>query len=197
MLIETNPLDLKLLSEYETIPISFEVRSIYQIKALGKGLGGLRLVEQPVSLPYIKDYDAYEDGLPTSWPRQFDMRNWGFLLARLDAGAAPVGGAAIAWNTNGVNMLEERTDLAVLWDIRVQPQHRRQGIGALLLGRAADWARQRGCTLLKIETQNVNVPACRFYARQGCELGVIHRFGYAGQPRVAHETMLIWYLRLA
>lgn len=197
MLIETYPFDLKLLSEYETIPISFEVHSIYQIEALEHGLGGLRLVEQPVSLPYIKDYDAYEDGSPTAWPRQFDLHNWGFLLARPDAGAAAVGGAAIAWKTNGVNMLEERTDLAVLWDIRVQPQYRGQGIGALLLSRAADWARQRGCTLLKIETQNVNVPACRFYARQGCELGVIHRYAYSRQPHLGHETMLIWYLRLA
>jgi streptothricin acetyltransferase len=94
-------------------------------------------------------------------------------------------------------MLEERSDLAVLRDIRVQPQYRRQGIGALLLGRVADWARQRGCTLLKIETQNVNVPACRFYASQSFELGVIHRYAYAGQPHVADETMLIWYLRLA
>jgi GNAT superfamily N-acetyltransferase len=125
------------------------------------------------------------------------MRNWGFLLARLSQTDRPIGGAAIAWNTNGVNMLEGRSDLAVLWDIRVRPEHRGHGIGTLLLARSADWARRYGCTLLKIETQNVNVPACRFYASQGCDLGVIHRHAYAGQPHVAHETMLIWYLRLA
>ena len=72
-----------------------------------------------------------------------------------------------------------------------------QGIGAALFARAANWARQRGCTQLKIETQNINVPACRFYAAQGCELGVIHRHAYAGHPQMADETMLIWYLRLA
>jgi GNAT superfamily N-acetyltransferase len=94
-------------------------------------------------------------------------------------------------------MLEGRGDLAVLWDIRVRPERRGQGIGPALLRGAADWARQRGCTQLKIETQNVNAPACRFYASQGCELGVIHRHAYAGQPHVAHETMLIWCLRLA
>jgi len=197
MLIETHPFNINLLSEYATIPIAFKVRSIYQIEALDNGLGGLHLVEQPVSPPYIKDYDAYEDGPPNAWPRQFDMRNWGFLLARENPAAQPLGGATIAWNTHGVNMLEGRHDLAVLWDIRVKPQSRGQGIGGQLFARAADWARQRGCTQLKIETQNINVPACRFYASQGCELGVIHRHAYARQPHLAHETMLIWYLRLA
>jgi streptothricin acetyltransferase len=196
MLIETYPFDVELLGEYRTIPIAFEVRSVLRVEELENGLGGLRLVEEPVSPAYIKDYDAYEDGPPTAWARQFDLHNWGFLLARDQTSAHPIGGAAIAWNTNGVNMLEGRSDLAVLWDIRVQPDHRGQGIGAALLRRAAEWARQRGCTQLKIETQNVNVPACRFYASQGCELGVIHRYAYASQAHVAHETMLIWYLRL-
>jgi hypothetical protein len=59
-----------------------------------------------------------------------------------------------------------------------------------------DWSRERKCTHLKIETQNVNVPACRFYAKQGCRLGAIDRYGYAGHPQVGHETMLIWYLDL-
>ena len=49
---------------------------------------------------------------------------------------------------------------------------------------------------MKIETQNVNVPACRFYAQQGCHLGAILRYGYAGCPEVAHEAMLLWYLDL-
>jgi GNAT superfamily N-acetyltransferase len=197
VVIETYPFRLDFLPEYATIPIAFEVHSIFQVEALENGLGGLYLVEQPISPPYIKDYDAYEDGPPTAWPRHFDMSNWGFLLARPGRDATPLGGAAIAWNTNGVNMLEGRSDVAVLWDIRVRPEWRGQGVGRRLLKEAADWARQRGCTLLKIETQNVNVPACRFYASQGCELGDIRRFGYAGQAHVAHETMLIWYLRLA
>jgi len=49
---------------------------------------------------------------------------------------------------------------------------------------------------LKVETQNINVPGCRFYAKQGCELGAIHRYGYAGCPDIAHEAMLFWYLEL-
>jgi GNAT superfamily N-acetyltransferase len=93
-------------------------------------------------------------------------------------------------------MLENRSDLAVLWDLRVQPEQRRKGIGRRLFQQAAEWARVQGCTQLKIETQNVNVPACRFYARQGCHLGAVLRYGYSGCPDVAHETMLLWYLDL-
>jgi GNAT superfamily N-acetyltransferase len=95
-----------------------------------------------------------------------------------------------------MHMLEGRDSLAVLWDIRVAPDARGCGIGRRLFEHAAGWARRRGCRRLKAETQNVNVPACRSYAAQGCELGAIHRCGYASVPSVAHEAMLLWYLEL-
>jgi hypothetical protein len=65
-----------------------------------------------------------------------------------------------------------------------------------LFWQAASWAKAHGYGQLGLETQNVNVEACRFYARQGCQLGAIHRFGYAGCEDVAHEAMLLWYLEL-
>ena len=49
MKIETHPFGNDILSEYATIPIAFEVRSIYQVEALDTGLGGLRLVELAVN----------------------------------------------------------------------------------------------------------------------------------------------------
>ena len=59
-------------------------------------------------------------------------------------------------------------------------------------------ARRRGCRLLKIETQNVNVAACCFYAAQGCTLGGVNRFAYLGAYGAAHpdEVQLIWYYDL-
>ena len=91
-------------------------------------------------------------------------------------------------------MLEGRDDLAVLWDIRVSPKHRGQGIGRRLMDRVASWARVRQCRWLKIETQNTNVPVCRFYASCGCRLGGIHPGAYTDLP---DEVMLLWYLDLA
>lgn len=190
--------DTSALPEFDRIPSRFEVRSILSLESIDGGLGGLRLRETPVT-PYIKDYDGSEDGPPSHWARTFDLNTWGFLLAR-DEAAPPsnpaLGGAAIAWNTTGVNMLEDRPDLAVLWDIRVQPEAWGKGIGRLLFSAAVDWARAHHCTQLKIETQNINVPACRFYAAMGCELGMIHHYGYAAVPNVAHEAMLFWYFQL-
>jgi len=144
-----------------------------------------------VERPYVKDYDSYGE-IPTDWPRLFDVTNWGFFLA-MD-GERPVGAAAVAFATSGVVMLKARHDLAVLWDLRSLPSYR--GVGIPLFRYAAEWSRKHGCRQMKVETQNVNVPACRFYQRMGCQLGEIRRFGYAAVPAVAHEVMLNWYYSL-
>jgi hypothetical protein len=52
------------------------------------------------------------------------------------------------------------------------------------------WSRQRRCRTLKIETQNTNLPASRFYARMGCTLGAINRRAYSDVP---DETQLLWF----
>lgn len=192
------------LAEYATVPSAFEVRALLRPVLRDGGLGGITLHPEPVQPPYRKDYDASEEGGPESWAGDWDISNWGFFLARNrhrgsgsgNGSARCVGAAAVAFETAEINMLEGRDDLAVLWDIRVHPDLRGRGLGRRLFRRAADWARERGCRQLKVETQNINLPACRFYVAQGCRLGAIHRYGYAGQPHVAHETMLLWYLDL-
>ncbi len=75
-------------------------------------------------------------------------------------------------------------------DIRVRPDYRRKGIGRALFSRTVAWAKARHCMTLKIETQNINVPACRFYARMGCELRAIHIDAY---PALPDEVMFLWY----
>ncbi len=180
------------LSDYTRVPITFEVRTVFALELSENGLGGIHFLEQAVSNPYLKDYDQL--GSPLTWPVEFDLRNWGLFLAVEDA--QPVGGAAVAWNTNGVNLLEGRSDLAVLWDIRVLPGRRSQGVGRQLFQHVCDWAKSRGCVQLKIETQNINVSACRFYAAMGAQLGDIRRFAYRSEPAVAHEVQLNWYLEL-
>lgn len=194
MHVEIREMGIDTLPLYAEIPIAFRVESMLRVDLVDGGLGGIRLHEERVATPYVKDYDAHEDGGPERWPKRFDLRNWGIFFA--SDGNRPVGGAVVAFNTPGVHMLAGRTDLAVLWDIRVHPDSRRYGIGTKLFRHAADWSRERGCRHLKVETQNINLPACRFYARQGCKLGQIDRYGYAGHPEVGHEVMLIWYLDL-
>jgi GNAT superfamily N-acetyltransferase len=196
MEIQIRQVEPEELARYALVPIRFWVHSLLRVEPVDGGLGGLRLVEEPVRPPYLKDYDAQGGGeeSPAHWATQFDVRRWAFFLA--EDGDRPVGAAAVAFDSPGVHMLEDRPDLAVLWDIRVHPRWRGRGIGTRLLHAAAAWAREQGAHQLKMETQNVNVPACHFYAAQGCTLGAIHRYGYAGCPEVAHEAMLLWYLDL-
>ena len=46
------------------------------------------------------------------------------------------------------------------------------------------------CRILKAETQNINVPACRLYAKHGFTLGAVNLFAYAELP---DEVELVWY----
>ncbi len=185
--IVEEPLDR--LADYGTIPIRFEVRSLFEVVGDVPATAVLR--EQPVQTPWIKDYDVMKGEGPTRWAKNWDVSNWGLLAAYI--GDQRVGGAVLAFNTDGVNKLEGRDDLTALWDLRVHPDHRGQGIGRNLFAAAAQWAKQRHCTELKVETQNINVPGCRFYQKQGCHLSSIDRASYADLP---DEVELIWCLSL-
>jgi GNAT superfamily N-acetyltransferase len=176
------------LSGYERVPIAFEVRSRYEVNAMSGG-GGFQLVEKPAG-PFIKDYDAHER--PATLTKRFDLSNWGFFAA-FNAGMR-VGGAIVAWNTHGVEMLEGRDDIVCLWDIRVLPDQRGYGIGRQLFAFVETWAKHRRCTLLKVETQDINVPACKFYENLGCELLAVDENAY---PDELNEIQLLWYKRLS
>jgi GNAT superfamily N-acetyltransferase len=161
------------VEEYARTSIAFRCESRLNVEALREG----HFMEIPVG-PFEKDYDALES--PIDWPRRFDVRNWTLLLAQ-------GGGATVAWSTPGVDMLEGRNDMAVLWDIRVAPEERGRGVGRALMN-AVGWARERGCREMKVETQDVNVAACRFYAAMGFRLDQIVPDAYPG----LNETMLTW-----
>lgn len=192
-MIEYQRRDAGCLALYDRIPMCLQVRSIYRLEVLNRGLGGIRFVETPVE-PYLKDFSADAQERAENWAQRFDICNWAFFFA-LD-GERPVGAAAVALRTPGVHMLEGREDLAVLWDIRVREDYKRQGIGQGLFDRAAAFAREQGCSQLKIECQNNNVPAIRFYHRQGAVLGALDTHAYYSEPQYRDEVQLIWYLDL-
>jgi ribosomal protein S18 acetylase RimI-like enzyme len=184
--IEEEPLEW--LAEHAQISIAFEVRSKLAVSLRAGGLGGIVLDEQPVVPPYTKDYDAPKGAGPTWWPTRFDTSQWG-LLAAHDANRR-VGGAVVAFGSGDVLLLDGRTDLAAIWDLRIVADRRGGGIASMLFNAAEAWARERGCRQLKVETQNINVPASRFYAHMGCALGAINRFAYPDHP---DETQLLWF----
>lgn len=169
------------------IPIAFEVSRVFDVEETDVA-GHYALVERTIDEAFIKDYDSIPGNTPRDWMNDFDLSNWGLIGAY--AGGDRAGTALIARDTDGVTMLEGRKDLAVLWDLRVDPRKRRVGIGSALFLAVEEWAVARGCTQLKIETQNVNTPACRFYRMHGCRLGGIARSAY---PAFPDEVQLLWY----
>src|SRR5215469_16054670 len=180
------------LDEHARIPIAFTVERILAVSIPNAGLGGLRLNETAVERPWVKDYDGVRGEGPTRWPKRFDTSRWGLIAAR--DGGDRIGGAVVAFNTRGVYMLEGRPDIAVLWDLRVRPEARSSGVGSALFRAAEEWSRRRGCRTLKVETQNINLPACRFYVHMGCTLAAIDRQAYADLP---NEVQLIWVKHLS
>lgn len=192
MLIEVREDSAATLADYARIPIAFAVEEIFDVGVRERGLGGFVLTRRGLEVSYVKDYDAGVGESPAHWAERFDVSNWEFLAAYADG--LRVGGAALTFDAAAIHMLEGRDDLAVLWDIRVAPEARGRGVGSSLFHAAEARAAARGCRQLKIETQNINVPACEFYARRGCELGGINRFAY---PRFPHEVQLLWYKELA
>ena len=187
-------IDRTYFPQYDSIPMRFDVKSYYKIEKINRGLGGFALVETPVE-PYIKDFCVgYDDDTVVDWEQRFDISKWGFFMA-FD-GDRPVGAATIASRDKQVNMLSDRDDLAVLWDIRVDEAYKRKGVGQGLFDMAADWSRSQGLVQMKIECQNNNVPAVKFYHKQGAILSVIDEYAYYNEPEYRHETMFIWFLDL-
>jgi ribosomal protein S18 acetylase RimI-like enzyme len=172
------------LGGYATITIAFEVARVLDV---GGKSGAWTLTERPIDNPYIKDYDANEAERPSSWARRFDISKWVMLVARHED--QPIGVAVIAMDTPRLDMLDGRKEVAALWDIRVAPAHRGRHVGTALFDAVERAALERSCTLLKVETQNINVAACRLYEGRGCRLERVEPGAY---PEFPDEVRLIW-----
>jgi ribosomal protein S18 acetylase RimI-like enzyme len=187
MNIEISVAPITSVAQLELVPISFTVDREYDVVP-NQSSGRFVLSERLVGTPYVKDYDGIPGEGPSQWARRFDISRWGFIRAQ--AGGRLVGGAVLAFDTGDVAMLEGRRDLAVLWDIRVSPEVRGRGIGCSIVRSSEAWAISRGCRQLKVETQNINVPACKFYQGRGFTLKTVDRLAY---PELPGEIQLLWY----
>ncbi len=175
------------LAEYAEVPIAFTVPERLDEKALAALRDDAPVQGVAVSPPYWKDYDSYPGGHPSSWPRQFDLSRW-TILAAFDR-TRRVGGAAVIVDDPQIDLLRDCPACALLWDVRVAPDARRHGVGSALLEAAEQRARERGARSLRVETQDVNVPACRFYLTHGFRLERTTPGAYAELP---NEVQLLW-----
>lgn len=89
---------------------------------------------------------------------------------------------------------EERSVARINLNV-VGRQFRRYGIGSLLLSCATDWAREKGCWAIFLETQNNNYPAIQFYLRNGLEIWSLDPHFYPPGP-TEHEVAIFMGKRL-
>jgi ribosomal protein S18 acetylase RimI-like enzyme len=129
--------------------------------------------------PYLKRYPA-DEGEAASLRGSAEQA--AFLA--YDAGAV-VGQIRLRRNWNR---------FAYVDDLVVDGRHRRRGIGRALLQQAIAWARDNALAGLMLETQDINVAACRLYASCGFELGGWDRCLYQGLMPGTTEIALFWYL---
>jgi GNAT superfamily N-acetyltransferase len=177
-IVEQSP---SFLPQYATIPIAFEVREKLDLHSFERHDPNLAIRSIVVDPPFEKDYDAIAGQHPLDWPERFDLSNWTFAAA-FESGALAGGMALIV-----------QRDEAVIWDIRVTPTHRRRGIGRNLMRFAESVALRQGLGELTVETQDINVTACRFYAADGYQLRSANHFAH---PQLPHEVQLIWSKQL-
>jgi streptothricin acetyltransferase len=154
---------------------SFLVEAELSLRAEGARLS---YSVRPV-VPYRKQYGP-EAGDARTYIEQPDRAAW---LAYVDERLA------------GQILVQEHWNrFAMIWDIAVDPPFRRQGVGRRLIEQAVSWARKRGLPGLMLETQNINVGACRLYEACGFVLGGFDTHLYRGMTPGTLEVALFWYL---
>ena len=86
-------------------------------------------------------------------------------------------------------------DMGYVEEFAVEPEMRRQGVGKCLMDAARDWCLSENMKRMKLETQDNNVQACRFYTRYGFRLCGADSHKYDGS-RFEDETALYFYMEL-
>ena len=190
-MINYREIDESYFDKYDKIPMLVHVKSIFKLNKIENGLGGILLKETSVE-ECIKDLGAYEKA--TENAVEFDITNWKFFMAFYNE--LPIGAATVASKTKEIHMLDGRDDMSVLWDIRVDDRYKRQGVGSKLFTMAVEWSKSKGLKQMKIECQNNNVQACKFYHKHGAILGMIDEYAYYKDADAKDEVQLIWYLDL-
>lgn len=179
------------LPDYASVPMAVLVTERFEGPAIQAMADGIVASATPVSAPYWKNYDSYSGNSPADWTTRFDTSHWKIFVAYHDGRRA--GGAVLIHGDAQIDLLDGRSDLALMWDVRVAADARRLGVGRALLEAVAGAAKRAECRALRVETQNVNVPACRFYQACGFVLETVRHQAY---PDLPDEIQLLWTLSL-
>ena len=140
------------------------------------------------------------EALPQPYTRDFrsgltaeDMQRYQGLLAQgLSLGAYAAGQLAGV----AIGGAEEWNGTLWIWEFHVAPTFQGRGIGRSLMDRLADLARPAGLRTLRVETQNTNVPAIRFYRRVGFRMEAVDISFYTNHDLDSGEVAVFLKRRL-
>ena len=175
MVVVIRELDLNNLADVSQCDDSFVVSTILSLHAQD-GEISYTIVEVP---PYTKRYPADNIDL-TDYIGHPDKI---IFVAYVDD--HPAGHIRLRTNWN---------HYAYIDNLVVDATQRRQGIGRRLIEQAEQWARSKNLLGIMLETQNNNVPACKFYERCGFKLRGFDTHLYKAIDPNTDEVALYWYL---
>jgi GNAT superfamily N-acetyltransferase len=91
------------------------------------------------------------------------------ILARSDQRflVAEVEGCAVGWLHATTAEFIEAERFGVIAGLVVSESHRRQGIGRKLMARAEEWAREEGCSIVRLWSSSIRTQAHKFYEGLG------------------------------
>jgi ribosomal protein S18 acetylase RimI-like enzyme len=107
--------------------------------------------------------------------------------------AAVLDGQQVGWIELGYEKWNSRMRV---WEFLVRDQFRRKGIGTTLMRHGAEIARQKAARMLVLETQSCNVPAIKFYIKQGFRLIGFDLAAYSNEDINRKEVRLEFGLML-
>ncbi len=172
----------------DEIATECRIASRFEVRERAVFTGGT-FAATPEPTPWVKDYDALEDALHLL-PARHRMERWLGLQALF---GDRVVGLLLAVAGDPTYVPPVGTDGVWIADIRVEPSFRGMGVGSALWAAAEGWALETGRCELWVETQDINVPACRFYQRMGCLVASVDAHAY---PPELGETRVIWFKRM-
>jgi ribosomal protein S18 acetylase RimI-like enzyme len=92
--------------------------------------------------------------------------------------------------------MESWRRVAMIWNLLVDEEYRRQGIGTELTRRAKEFARENDCPAIALETQATNLPALNFYLKLGFQICALDDHFYTNHDLERKEVALLLYHEL-
>lgn len=90
-----------------------------------------------------------------------------------------------------IRVIKDWNRFCYIENIATKQEYRGSGIGALLLNKAEEWAKEKELIGMSLEAQDDNLGACRFYVKQGFILGGVDTLKQSYTPNI--EATLYWY----